>query len=174
MVKSGVKKQVIIAFLVSLGLILHVVETMIPMNAVVPGAKLGLANITNLIGLVIFGFQAGLQILLLRVILGSLLTGTFMTMNFYFSITGGVLGFLVMAFAYYWIKDRFSIIGISVIGAVFHNVGQIIIAYFVIASTGIFYYLPFLVLLAVPTGIGVGLVTHFTVNYLPEGGNHGK
>jgi heptaprenyl diphosphate synthase len=142
------------------------------MNAVVPGAKLGLANITNLIGLVLFGFQAGLQILLLRVIIGSLITGTFMTMIFYFSITGGILSFLAMALVYYFLRDKFSLIGISVIGAVFHNIGQIIIAYFVIASTGIFYYLPFLVLLAVPTGVGVGLVSYFTVNYLPGVGKN--
>jgi heptaprenyl diphosphate synthase len=172
MLKLSIRKQVIIGLLVSLGLIMHVVESMIPMNAVVPGAKLGLANITNLIGLVLFGFQAGLQILLLRVIIGSLITGTFMTMIFYFSITGGILSFLAMALVYYFLRDKFSLIGISVIGAVFHNIGQIIIAYFVIASTGIFYYLPFLVLLAVPTGVGVGLVSYFTVNYLPGVGKN--
>lgn len=163
------KKMVIISLLISLGLILHIVEGLIPMNAAVPGAKLGLANIPNIIALVLFGFPAGLQVLLLRVLLGSLLIGTFMTINFYFSLVGGLIGFLAMAIVYYFFQNQFSLIGVSIIGAVFHNIGQITIAYFVIANQGIFYYLPFLILLAVPTGIGVGLVSHFTVNHLSTG-----
>ncbi len=161
------RKLVLISLLVSLGLILHIVEGLIPMNAAIPGAKLGLANIPNLIALILFGIGPGLQVLLLRVILGSLLIGTFMTINFYFSLTGGLLAFLAMAFAHYFLKKKLSIIGVSIIGATFHNIGQIIIAYFLIANNAIFYYLPFLLLIAVPTGVGVGLVAYFTLNYLP-------
>ncbi|MFW5787693.1 MAG: Gx transporter family protein [Halanaerobiales bacterium] len=168
--RNSLQKSVIIGLLVSIGLILHVVEGMLPMNAVVPGAKLGLANISNLLGLFLFGFQAGLQILILRIVLGSLLAGTFMTINFYFSLSGGLLGFLAMAVVYYCLSSCFSIIGVSVVGSVFHNLGQVLIAYFIIVSGGIFYYLPFLLLLAVPTGLGVGLVSYFTLNYLPEEG----
>ncbi|MFW6007359.1 MAG: Gx transporter family protein [Halanaerobiales bacterium] len=162
------KKIIIIGLLVGIGLVLNIVESMIPMSFVVPGAKLGLSNVVNLIGLVIFGFVGGFQIFLLRVILGSLLIGTFMTITFYLSFVGGLLGYLMMGFVYYVFKDKFSLLGISVIGAVFHNIGQIITAYILIDNPGIFYYLPYLVLLAIPTGIGVGLVTLFTVDYLPS------
>jgi heptaprenyl diphosphate synthase len=162
------RKTIIIGLLVSMGLILHFVENMIPMTAVVPGAKPGLANIASLIGLVLFGFQGGFLILLLRILLGSLLAGTFMTINFYLSITGGLLGFLAMAGGYYLLKDKFSLVGISVIGASFHNLGQITTAFLIIDNPGIFYYLPYLILLAIPTGIGVGLVAHFSLNYLPD------
>lgn len=168
------RKLVIISLLTGMGLILHIVEAMIPMTYIVPGAKLGLANIANLLGLVILGFSGGLQILILRLFLGSLLAGTFMTLTFYLSLTGGFLGYFLMAFFYYFTGDKFSIIGISVVGAVFHNVGQIITSFIIIASSGIFYYLPYLMLLSIPTGIGVGLTAHFTLNYLPadllEGG----
>ena len=164
---SKIRKMVIISLLVSLGLILHVVEGLIPINGVIPGAKLGLANIPNLLALIIFGFQAGFQVFLLRVLLGSLLIGTFMTINFYFSLAGGILGFLVMSFSYFYLKDQLSIIGVSVLGAVFHNIGQIVIAFFIIANQGVFYYLPYLLLMAVPTGIGVGLVSYFTLSNLP-------
>jgi len=164
---SKIRKMVIISLLVSLGLILHVVEGLIPINGVIPGAKLGLANIPNLLALIIFGFQAGFQVFLLRVFLGSLLIGTFMTINFYFSLAGGILGFLVMSFSYFYLKDQLSIIGVSVLGAVFHNIGQIVIAFFIIANQGVFYYLPYLLLMAVPTGIGVGLVSYFTLSNLP-------
>jgi heptaprenyl diphosphate synthase len=162
------RKIVIIALLVGLGLVLHLVENMIPLSFLIPGAKLGLANIANLLGLIIFGFTAGLQILLLRIFLGSILAGTFMTINFYLSLSGGLLGYLVMSLFFYFLRNKFSIIGISLIGAVFHNIGQIFTAYFIISNDAIFYYLPYLILLALPTGIGIGLVVIFTNNYLPR------
>ena len=161
------RKIVIIGLLVGLGLIMHFVETMLPLTAVVPGAKLGLANIVSLIGIVLFGFSGGLQIVLLRIIIGSLLAGTFMTINFYLSLSGGLISFFMMYFVYEFSKEKFSLIGISVIGAVTHNIGQIVIAYIIIENAAIFYYLPFLTLLAIPTGISVGLVCFFTVSSLP-------
>src|SRR6056297_1970877 len=117
------RKIVIIALLVGLGLVLHLVENMLPLSFIIPGAKLGLANIANLLGLIIFGFTAGLEILLLRIFLGSILAGTFLTINFYLSLSGGILGYLVMAAFFYQYRDKFSIIGVSLGGAVFHNIG---------------------------------------------------
>lgn len=160
-------RVVFIGLLVSAGLVLHFVESMVPMTYIVPGAKLGLANIVSLMGMIVFGFNSGLLILLLRILLGSFLGGTFLTINFYLSIAGGLSGYLAMALVYFLTKNKFSLIGISVTGAVFHNLGQVIIAFFIISNTGIFYYLPYLVLLAIPTGIGVGLVTYFSIQYLP-------
>ncbi len=162
------RKVVIISLLVGLGLVLHLVENMIPLSFLIPGAKLGLANIANLLGLILFGFFAGLQILLLRIFLGSILAGTFMTINFYLSLSGGLLGYLIMSLFFYYLREKFSIIGVSLGGAVFHNIGQIITAYIIISNTAIFYYLPYLILLALPTGVGIGLVTIFTYNYLPR------
>lgn len=164
---KSIRKVTLIGLLVSAGLVLHILEGMIPMGAVVPGAKLGLANVVNLIGLVLFGFNAGLQILILRILLGSVMIGSFMTFNFFLSLSGGLLGYLVMSFAYNYLRGKFSLIGISILGAVFHNIGQIVVAYFIIANTGIFYYLPFLLLIGIPTGIGVGLVALLSVDYLP-------
>ncbi|QTL97253.1 heptaprenyl diphosphate synthase [Iocasia frigidifontis] len=160
------RKIVLISLLVSLGLILHFVEAMLPMAFIVPGAKLGLANIVSLMGIVLFGFQGGFLILMMRIILASLMAGTLMTINFYLSIAGGLLSFLFMYGAYYYLGKRFSLLGISILGAVFHNLGQIVTAYYIIANPGIFYYLPYLILLAVPTGLGVGLVTYYTLSYL--------
>ncbi|MFP4017083.1 MAG: Gx transporter family protein [Halanaerobiales bacterium] len=161
------RKIVTIGLLVSLGLILHFVESMVPMSYIVPGAKLGLANIVSLIGLVLFGFNGGLLILLLRVFLGSIMAGTFLTINFYLSFAGGLLGYIIMAVIYLSFRNKFSLVGISVAGAAFHNLGQIIVAYFIISNPGIFFYLPYLILLSVPTGIGVGLVSYFSLNNLP-------
>ncbi|MFW5749331.1 MAG: Gx transporter family protein [Halanaerobium sp.] len=168
------KKIVVISLLISLGLVLHLVESLFPLTAVIPGAKLGLANIVSLIAIVLFGFASAFQVVIFRVLLASLLAGTFMTINFYLSFSGGLLSFLLMYLAYYFFKDYFSLIGISIIGAVAHNAAQITAAYIIIANRGIFYYLPFLVLLALPTGFGVGLVSFFTLKYLPYSITGGK
>lgn len=168
------KKIVVISLLISLGLVLHLVESFFPLTAVVPGAKLGLANIVSLIAISIFGFTSAFQVVIFRVLLGSLLAGTFMTINFYLSFSGGLLSFLLMYLTYYYLKDYLSLIGISIIGAVAHNTAQITAAYFIIENPGIFYYLPFLIMLALPTGFGVGLVSYFTLKHLPHSFTGGK
>lgn len=165
---SRTKKVVLISLLISLGLVLHLVESFLPMAWIVPGAKLGLANIVSLIAISFFSFSAAFQVVIFRIILASLLAGTFMTINFYLSFSGGILSFILMYLAYYFLKDYLSLIGISIIGAVAHNIAQIITAYFIIANKGIFYYLPFLMILAIPTGFGVGLVSYFTLKHLPN------
>ena len=162
------KKIILMGLLTGIGLILAVVEIMIPMSAVVPGAKLGLANIVNLLGLVLIGISGGFQILLLRIIIASLLMGTFMTIPFAMSFFGGLAGYLAMAVFYYFAKNKFSVIGISVVGAVFHNVGQIITASVIMGTSAVFYYLPYLTLIAVPTGLGIGVMTLFSLRYLDK------
>ena len=168
---SDIRRIIITGLFTALAIILHLVENIIPMSALVPGAKIGLANIANLLGLVLFGFVSGLEILLLRVLMVALLAGSFLSINFYLSLSGGLLAYLIMSFLYYYGKDRFSLLGISVAGAFFHNLAQLIIAYFIIKNTGIFYYLPYLMLLSVPSGISIGLVSYFALNYLPQGGD---
>jgi heptaprenyl diphosphate synthase len=165
---QNTRRIVIIALMVSLGLIMHFLETMIPAIIFIPGAKLGLANIVSLIGLVLFGFAGGLEILILRILLGSLFAGSFMSIGFYLSLSGGILSFLLMYLVYTYLGDKFSIIGISVIGASFHNLGQISMAYLLIGNSGIFYYLPLLILVAVPTGVFIGFVSLFSLTYLNE------
>lgn len=163
----GLRKLTALSLLISLGLVLHIVEGYIP-TTLIPGARLGLANTVNLIGLVIFGFRGGLQILILRILLSSLLIGSFLTPGFYLSLNGGLAGFAGMCFLFFFYREEFSLIGISIMGAAFHNLGQIVTIYFIIDNPGIIYYLPFLLLLSIPTGIGVGLISIFTIEYLPD------
>ncbi|MGM0471348.1 MAG: Gx transporter family protein [Bacillota bacterium] len=159
-----VKHFLYLALFTALAVILHLVESLIPMSIIVPGAKLGLANTIILLTLVLMGYRASVQVLLLRIIISSLLLGTFMTTNFYLSLMGGVLSFVVMAGLYRYGRVKFSLVGISVAGAVMHNLGQVVTAYLIINNWGIFYYLPYLLLFSIPTGIFVGL----TVLYLAQ------
>lgn len=172
--RSRTKYVCLVGLLISLGLILHVIESLIPLSHIVPGAKIGLANIASLLGLVMFGFKVGLMILIFRIVLGSILAGTLLSFGFFMSLSGGLLGFLMMAAVYLLGLGYFSLIGVSIAGALFHNVGQIFTAMFIISNFGLVYYLPYLAILALPAGLVIGLTVDFTQDYLSgsvAGGN---
>ncbi|WP_408954919.1 Gx transporter family protein [Natroniella sp. ANB-PHB2] len=160
------KKQLTLSLLVAGAIVLHIVEVMLPTFLVVPGAKLGLANIITLFVLLYFGFKSAFVVITLRIFLSSLLIGTFFSISFFLSLTGGILSLLVMGFVYYFYSHKFSVIGISVFGAAFHNLGQVVMASIIINNWGLILYLPYLLLLSLPTGIFVGVVVIKLSNYL--------
>lgn len=158
------QKLTFIALLVAQGLVLHIFERMLPVPFITPGAKLGLTNIITLISLYIFNFTEVFIIIILRVILSTFLGGTLSM--FLYSIAGGILSFLAMYVMKKLGKDNVSIIGISMMGAVFHNIGQIIVAGLVIENVMIVSYLPVLIVAAVGTGFFIGLTAKFLLPFL--------
>ncbi|OPJ56366.1 Gx transporter family protein [Alkalithermobacter paradoxus] len=159
---SKTRKLVIIAIFVSQAMALHIIESSIPnpLIAISPGAKLGLSNIITLTSLKIFGFKESLLILVLRIAL-STLWGSMS--SFLFSLVGGVLSLVAMATLLKLLKERLSIIGVSIVGAIFHNIGQLLVASIVIQNINIFIYLPVLLLSSIPTGLFIGIVCKFLV-----------
>jgi len=150
-----------IAVLVSLSCVLQISESMIPHP--IPGLRLGLANIITLISLVTMGFGYALEITILRTILGSFFMGTFMSPTFILSFSAGLISTLIMSF-FYWLscldrRLRLSIIGISIIGALTHNIVQLYLAYLILVKhKGIFVFLPWLCIGALVTGWLTGIV----------------
>ena len=159
------KKLALIALLVAQATILHIVEGMLPNPLPLPGVKLGLANIITLLCLVIFDFKIALQVAILRTIFGSLLGGTLFGMGFLMSFSGTLMATFMMAILLRFFQG-FSIIGISIAGAAAHNLGQLIIAALVIETSGIFLYLPFMLMFSLPTGFITGLITKELVKYI--------
>lgn len=149
------RKLVLLAVLVSLATALHSVELLFPNPFPVPGAKLGLANIITLITLEVFGWKEGLVVVVLRVFIGSLLGGTFLGLGFLLSFSGAVFSLLIMHFLFRYIPGL-SVIGVSVGGAAAHNIAQVAAAAGLTQTTYLFYYLPFLLLISVPTGVFTG------------------
>ncbi|HHU63998.1 MAG TPA: Gx transporter family protein [Clostridiales bacterium] len=160
---NSTKKFVVLGLLVSQALVLHIIEGFLPIPFIAPGAKLGLANIVTLSTIILLGFKEALIVLVLRSVLGNLLAGT--VSSLLFSLTGGILSTIVMALLYRF-KDTFSIVAISVAGAVFHNIGQLFAAAVIINNFGIFVYLPILLITGVATGVFIGLVTKFLNKYI--------
>lgn len=158
------KKFTRLTMLLALSVVLNIIESFIPLfNGSIPGLKLGLANIIILIVLYMFSFKDALYVSLLRIVLvGILRTGLFST-TFFFSLGGALLSLCSMFIAK---KTKLSIIGVSIIGSVFHSIGQVLVAILLIKNTYIIYYVPWLLLFSIPTGILVGLTSKSILNNL--------
>lgn len=159
------KKLALIAILVAQATVLHYIESLLPNPIPIPGVKLGLANIITLLALVMFDFKTSLIVISLRTVLGSLLSGTLFGLGFLLSFSGTLLAGCVMAL-FLRFSPYFSLIGISITGAVAHCVGQLIMASLILNQPSIFYYLPVMLLLSVPTGCITGLLLQELVKYL--------
>lgn len=157
----GTRRLVILGLFVAIAGVLHAVEGWLPLPLPVPGAKLGLANVISLLVISLFGWRDALPVAVLRVFLGTLLGGAFLGPTFIMGMSGAVASVLGMACVYHYWRSTFSLVGISVIGAVLHNVAQITVAAALVDNVGLFWYLPYLLLFALPTGVGTGLVASF-------------
>jgi heptaprenyl diphosphate synthase len=148
---------------------LHVLEGLFPIPLPFPGVKLGLANIVTLLVLYLYDLRAGLTVAIARVFLGSLLGGTFLSPGFLLALTGAVVSTLLMALL---VKktDCFSPLGISLAGAIGHNLGQLVMASLLLQNRAIFFYLPFLLLAAIPTGLVTGYIMQRLLEQLEKTG----
>ena len=160
------KKLVYIALLVAQALVLHIVEGMLPINLGIPGTKLGLANIITLVSIYLFSFKDCLSIVILRTALANFLAGSLS--SFLFSISGGILSLIAMYVIQKIGKEDISVTGVSIFGAVFHNIGQVLIASMIIQNLRITVYLPFLMFSAIGTGFFVGIVVRFLLRYIKD------
>ena len=151
-----VQKIALLGVLLAATIVIAILESFIP-SFIIPGIKLGFANIVILVTLYELGILEAVFINLVRVLVVSLVRGTFLSMGFFMSLTGAFLSLGIMILFYLVIK-KFSIIGVSVIGALFHVIGQIIIAMIYMSSVYVVYYLPIIALAAVVTGTLVGII----------------
>jgi len=156
--RKETSRLVLLALLTALAIVLHYIETLIPVPYVMPGAKLGLANVVALYVVLEQGTTSALTVSALRTVIGSLLSGTFLSVTFVLSFSGAMLSTAVMAAAFYRGRHSFSITGLSIAGATAHNIGQLLAAAFIVRQAGVFFYLPYLLVFALPTGFFVGLV----------------
>ena len=154
--RSGkyIRQITIMGMLVALAMVLGFVETLIPINLGIPGMKLGLANIVVVIALFLFDVKTAVVVSILRIILIAMTFGN-MSMMFY-SIAGASLSLLSMI-VISKIKS-FSLISVSIVGGIMHNVGQIICAAFVVRTNGVFTYLPVLMIAGLVSGALIGIV----------------
>ncbi|HWQ97915.1 MAG TPA: Gx transporter family protein [Clostridia bacterium] len=146
-----------LGLLTAVAIVLGYFEHLLPV-AGIPGVKLGLANTVLLYALYLLDVPSAILLMFLKVGVSGLLFGGPAAMLY--SFAGGVLSLVVMILARK--LPGFSVVGVSVLGAVAHNVGQMLIAIFVVETRAILAYLPILLIAAAITGTLTGLIAQYT------------
>ena len=153
--------------LLALSVALNVIEASLPLfNGYIPGLKLGLANIVTLFIIYQFSLKDAFYVGILRVFLvGILRTGLFST-TFFFSLSGVIFSIICMYLAKNFLK--LSIVGVSIVGSIAHSTGQVLTSILLLQMSSMIYYLPWLLLFSIPTGILVGILCKQLVKFYEQ------
>lgn len=152
--RGGQRSPALYGMLIALAFVFSYVETMIPIPVPVPGVKLGLANLVNVVGLYTIGAAGTVAVALIRIVLVGFTFGN--TFSMFYALAGGVVSMAVMVSAKK--SGRLGAMGVSILGGVFHNIGQLLVASRVTRTWGVFSYFPLLLAAGVVTGGVVGLL----------------
>lgn len=153
------KKLAALAVTVAVAMILSFVESRIPAFVAIPGVKVGLANIAVIFALYKFGWREAAVVSFIRVFMVALLFGS--TVSLAYSMAGAVLSLAVMM-----LLGRlriFTEVAVSVVGGITHNIGQILVAFLLLETDVVFYYLPFLLISGIIAGVAVGIASALLV-----------
>ena len=148
------KKIAYLGLLIALAFVFSYIEFLIPVNLGIPGAKLGLANLVIIVALYTINERDAFVLSMIRIVLVGFTFANLASMLY--SLAGGILSFFTMVLAKR--SKKFSMTGISVIGGIFHNVGQIIIAICVVKTASLVYYLPVLMVAGIVAGVAIGIL----------------
>lgn len=158
--KSKVKNIALYGVMIALAMIFSYLESFIPINLLipVPGVKLGLANIVVLFALYTMRFGDAVVIAVIRVLLSGLIFGNPMIIAY--SLAGSMLSIVVM---YLLKKTDLSIIGVSMMGGISHNIGQLIVAVILTSTVRIAYLVPVLLVTGMVTGLLMGVAAKLVI-----------
>lgn len=149
------KKTAFYGLFLALALVAGYVERLLPINLGIPGVKLGLANAVTMVLLYTVGIRAAAGISVIRILLTGMLFGNGFAMVYSGAGAACSLGIMLLLKR----TNKFSCVGISVAGGVFHNLGQIIVAALVLETQALLYYLPVLILSGLAAGIFIGILS---------------
>lgn len=158
------KKIAYYGIFAALAIIVGYIEMMFPLPIAIPGVKLGIANVVVLTALYVMGVKSAFYVSLIRILISALLFKGFGSLIF--SASGALLSFVVMAAVYRF--KGVSPVGVSVLGGIFHNVGQLAAAGIVINNLKIVYYVPVLLVSGVITGFLTGVIVKYVCTHLKK------
>ncbi|MCH5157255.1 MAG: Gx transporter family protein [Clostridiales bacterium] len=153
-----------LAVLTAMGLIMFMVESLFP-PLFLPGAKMGLSNIFSLLTVIVLGPAEAIILVVIRTTLGSIFTGNVSTLMY--SLTAGLVSVIVSVILVEFVYPKVSIVAISVVAAVMHNLTQNVVFCLVSNTPEMFGYMPWLALLGVVAGIIVGFAVWFILRAVP-------
>lgn len=153
------KKIPFLGILAAIATIIFSIESLVPLP--VPWVRIGLANLVTVLILIWWGTKDAFFVLFLRILLGSLLIGKFLQPAFFLSLSGGCGSLLVMALILRFYPRWIGLVGLSVMGAVTHNLVQILFSFLLyIHHVKIFTFLPFFLFTGLLTGCLIGFLAH--------------
>ena len=152
----------IIGILASISIAISIIESYFTfIGNIVQGLKLGLSNIVILFALYKYDFKTAIGVSLIRVLIVALVRTGF-GINFFFSLVGAIFSIVAMNLVK---KTKLSIIGVSLVGSIFHSIGHVLVGIFILDNYNILYYLPYLLLFSIPTGIFIGIIARRLLKY---------
>ena len=152
--RTASRKIALCAMLMALAMIFSYVENMIPINFGIPGVKLGLANLVIVAAIYLFGGRQAFLISIVRIFLSGFMFGNLASIMY--SLAGGLLSLAVMLLLKK--TDKLSILAVSVMGGICHNIGQLIVAMLVVENLKLIFYVPVLLISGFLTGLLIGIV----------------
>lgn len=162
-----IRQRVYMALFVALAVGLYTMEVLLPNP--VPWFRIGLANILGLTALFCYGVRAMWTVNLLRIFVGNLLMGSLFAPGFLLSLGGGLLATSLMSVSFLLWKGKIGPVGISVLGALGHVSGQIVVAWLVVVRhPSILMLLPFFLIFALISGIVNGLAADYLIEFLKK------
>lgn len=160
-----IQKLTLLALFTTLSLGIYAAESALPALIPIPGIKPGLANIITLMLLHRYTAKDTLMVLLARILLSTLLFGQ--AMSLLYSLAGGLCSLALMLLIHRLLQNKHIYIT-SIMGALGHNLAQLLVAFFITRVSGVLVYCPFLLLSGISTGCFTGLCCHFMLKYLPQ------
>lgn len=172
--KITTQKLTRLALLAAAAVVLGYIEGIITaFTPLPPGIKLGLANTVVLYSVYMLGPGYSVILIILKVILTGFMSGN-LAAAFFYSMGGGVLSLVMMLLVKNISKDKVTIVGVSVVGAVFHNVGQILVASILLETSRLMFYVFILMFSAVITGTLTGIAGKQVIRVLRIPGATGR
>ncbi len=156
------KKIPYLGVFTALALLLGYVESLVPLPFLVPGMKLGLGNVIVLLLLYLMDIKSAFFVSLIKVLLSGLLFSGFSSMLY--SLAGAMVGLMLMCIGKK--INALGMVGVSVLGGIGHNIGQIVVAVLVIENLNLLYYFPVLLICGTITGVLVGVVGSTSIRYI--------
>lgn len=160
------KRIATLSVLCAMGLIMFMVESLFP-PLFLPGAKMGLSNIFSMLTLFLLGPVDALVVVVVRTVLGSLFGGGVSTLMY--SLTAGIVSVVISAFLVEFVYPNVSIIAISIVSAICHNITQNVVFCLVSNTPEMFSYMPWLALVGILAGLIVGFAVNLILRALPNG-----
>ncbi|MCI8858821.1 MAG: Gx transporter family protein [Lachnospiraceae bacterium] len=158
------KKIAYTGMFTALAFVFSYIESLLPINIGIAGVKLGLANLVVIVALYLTSVKAACILSLVRIVLTGFTFGNPASMIY--SLAGGTLSLGVMVLAKKF--KFFSVTGVSVLGGVFHNIGQILVAIVVVETASLLYYLPILILSGTVAGVLIGILASVIIKHLEK------